>query len=85
MFDLVMGDIQFLLEKQNNRCALSGVSFKEEMFSIDKINPFGNYTKFNIQLLTISVNRMKSNFPQDVFLRICANIAGHQQEPDDAT
>ena len=76
-FDLSKNDILELLAKQKNKCALSGIDFKVEMYSLDKINPSGNYTKDNIQLLTISVNRMKSNFSQDIFVMLCKSIAEH--------
>lgn len=75
IFDITEKDIEDLIINQDNKCALSGLSFDEYKFSIDKIDSSGHYTKDNIQLLTIDVNRMKSNFDEDHFINICNLVA----------
>lgn len=74
IFDLKKDDILNLLIHQDNKCAISGISFDLEKFSIDKIDPQKGYTNDNIQLLTINVNRMKSDFDQNYFLSVCKKI-----------
>ena len=64
-----------ILKNQNNKCALSGIDFINENYSIDKINPNGGYTKENIQLVIFEVNRMKSDFNLDLFLDLCLKIS----------
>lgn len=64
-----------ILKKQNNKCALSGIDFIDENYSVDKINPKGGYTKDNIQLVIFEVNRMKSDFDLDLFLDLCLKIS----------
>ena len=64
-----------ILEDQNNKCALSGVDFVNENYSIDKIDPKKGYTKENVQLVIFEVNRMKSDLNLDLFLELCLKIS----------
>lgn len=64
-----------ILKIQNNKCALSGIDFVNENYSIDKINPKMGYTKDNIQLVIFEVNRMKSDLDLDLFLDLCNKIS----------
>ena len=75
IFYLYPQQIEDLLKKQNYKCALTGIDFSEEMFSLDKINPNGHYVIDNVQLLTFTVNRMKQDIPQDIFIELCKKIA----------
>lgn len=74
-FNITENDILNILIKQNNKCALSAISFDEEKMSLDRIDSALGYIKDNVQLLTINVNIMKSNFEQDYFIKICEQIA----------
>lgn len=79
-------DLDFLLElynKQNGKCALTNISFTFERNkpgvknflphnpSIDKIDPFGGYTKNNIRIVLVAVNLALNNFGEDCFYEIC--------------
>src|SRR5574337_238336 len=66
--DLGRSDIDSLFDKQNEKCALSGLPFQYDLKiegavhnplapSIDKIDPHGGYFKRNVQLLADFVNR----------------------------
>jgi hypothetical protein len=75
LFDLTESDILTILSKQNGKCNLSGIEFDSaNKFSLDKIDPNGDYTLSNVQLLLIDVNRMKTNLNQDRFLNLCYEI-----------
>ena len=73
-FDLCEQDIIDQLFKQNNNCAISGLSFSKYKISLDRIDSNKGYTKDNIQLLTIQVNRMKSDFEVTDFIDVCKQI-----------
>lgn len=75
-FTIDIDDVLDCLYRQNNKCALSGVSFSStNRPSLDRIDSNLGYTKDNIQLLLKEVNIMKSNLPQDRFLSLCGLIA----------
>ena len=74
-YDLSEQDIINLLEKQNNRCAINGLSFSEYKLSLDRIDSNKGYTVDNVQLVTIKVNRMKSDFEVSEFIELCKQIA----------
>lgn len=79
-FDICEQDIINQLAKQNNKCAISGLSFSEYKISLDRIDSTKDYTPDNIQLVTIQVNRMKSDFVQEDFINTCKAIALFNQE-----
>ena len=65
-----------LWEKQNGRCAVSGVILthhkdgtgkKEYNASIDRVSPDKGYTPENTQLVCYRVNIMKHNLSEDMF------------------
>jgi len=68
-----------LLEKQDNKCVLSGrvmvpkINDKNKL-SIDRIDSDKGYTKDNIQLVCWMVNQAKSNFSDDEFIEMCKNV-----------
>ena len=74
-FDLTEQYIMELLVQQEDKCALSGVAFDGKKPSLDRIDSDGGYTRDNVQLVIFEVNRMKSDIPQDRFLKLCASIA----------
>jgi hypothetical protein len=78
-----------LLEKQNYRCALSGVELtcileKGKRYptnaSVDRINPGGPYTKDNIQLVCRAVNSWRSDLPLETFIWFCQRVAETSQK-----
>lgn len=74
-FNLTENDLIKVLLKQNNRCALSNISFEKEKPSLDRINPNKGYVSGNVQLVTINVNIMKSNLEQNLFIDLCHKVA----------
>lgn len=81
-FDLDIDFIKLLIEKQQNRCNLSGIPFDREgkfSFSIDRIDSSKGYTKDNVQLVSQYVNVMKNDMAQDLFISLCKNIAKHNE------
>lgn len=74
-FEITLDDLKKLIEIQGNKCALSDIEFNEETRpSLDRIDSGKGYEKNNIQLVTIEINRMKSNLPQHKFLDLCFKV-----------
>lgn len=75
-------DIADLLQKQKNKCALSGMPIQigdegrttETTASIDRINSNLCYEISNIQWVHKDVNYMKCDFEQDYFIEVCGMI-----------
>ena len=80
--DLVIEDLYELWNKQNGKCALSGINMTTHSYigristniSIDKIDPTKGYTKSNIQLVCSTVNMMKGSLTMPEFIFFCKNI-----------
>lgn len=83
-------DKQFLLDlrdKQDNKCALSGIELDwdhtksgkrkcpNNRASIDRIDSSRGYTRDNVQLLADIVNRIKSNYSQEDFIDMCVRVS----------
>ena len=84
---LSVEDILELLEKQNYKCALSGLDLtckleKGKKFphnvSIDRIKAGGPYTKDNIQLVCRAVNHWRADTDLTDFIEICRAVVNHQ-------
>ncbi len=79
--DLTEEYILKLWEKQNGICALSGEKMNWEVnsmniLSIDRIDSInGNYIEGEIQLVIWSVNKMKQDLTEDIFIEMCEKIA----------
>jgi hypothetical protein len=79
--------LEYLLElndKQHGLCAISGISLNWESgkrpfdrASIDRIDSSKGYTLDNTQLVLDSVNRAKSDLPQEQFLELCKLIVNY--------
>ncbi len=76
-------EIQNLLISQNERCALSGLKLNLNILahegvtaSLDRINSDLGYIPGNIQWVHRHINRMKWDYPQDYFIRLCELVAG---------
>lgn len=77
-----------LLEKQNWKCALSGVDLTVATnatdrkngvttASIDRVNSDLGYTRENTKFVHKDLNRMKSDFPEPHFVEWCRLVASH--------
>jgi len=85
-FNIIYEDVINLYEKQNGLCAISKIkmtynhisdneSHDIENLSIDRIDPKKGYTKDNIQLVCVIVNRMKLDLEVNMFYQLCALVA----------
>lgn len=79
-----------LYEKQERKCALSGIELfyaspklrlknKINNISIDRIDSKKGYIEGNIQLLHKDINQMKWDYSQKEFIQICNNIYDFQK------
>lgn len=67
-----------LLNKQQNKCAISNFVFENSGplgVSIDKIDPNKGYTKDNIHLICCIINRMKTDIKLEDFKLYCKAVA----------
>jgi len=83
--DINIEDVYNLWVNQNKKCALSGVdiSFNNNSpnqknyrcnASLDRIDSSKGYIKGNTQLLHKDINRMKSDFGENYFIKMCKLI-----------
>ena len=89
LIDITCDDIHEMYNKQNGKCALSGLQLSHETYayrdnehiinrmniSIDRINSNLGYTKDNVQLVGAIVNRMKTDLPDQEFINFCSIVA----------
>lgn len=77
------------LEKQNYKCALSGVDLTCNLekgiicktnATIDRIQAGGSYTSDNIQIVCGALNGFRSNTPVEEFINWCALVAKHNNK-----
>lgn len=83
-----------LLEKQDYKCALSGLplimskTFSKDRTnlassttaSLDRIDSNKSYTVDNVQWIHKHINKMKNAFNQDYFIEICSKIVNHSEK-----
>jgi hypothetical protein len=75
-FDLDEDFLIKMYESQQGRCALSGIPFdSDHKPSIDRVDSLRGYLRDNVQLVTLEVNRMKTNLSQELFLELCNAVA----------
>ena len=69
---------------QNKKCALSGQNIylaasrkdkKENTASVDRIDSSKGYIPENVQWVHKKINKMKYNYPQDHFIKLCEKVA----------
>ena len=68
-----------LIEKQEYRCALSGVVLTPDTAALDHVVPYskgGKHRRDNVQWLHEDVNRMKGQMGSREFKEWCRRIAG---------
>ena len=79
--DVIPEDIQQLWEKSGGHCALSGMVIElGSTASLDRIDSSLPYTKGNLQWVHKTVNHMKNNYAESVFIDICRCVADHTKE-----
>ena len=86
-FELTMQDVFDKYDLQKGKCALSGLvmtNFRDGSgiknptnISIDRLDPDGDYTDDNIQLVCHAINMMKGKLDDDEFIRLCRAVARH--------
>lgn len=80
-FNITIEQIYEKLEKNNFKCALSGMDLRFKPYglkhpaSIDRIDSSIGYEISNIQLVHKDVNFMKQRFSQEYFIATCLMIA----------
>jgi len=84
-FSITKEYVYDLWNKQNKKCALSNlpIDFKNLensrwlvcSASLDRIDSSKGYVEGNVQLVHKDINRMKNDFNQDYFIKICKLIA----------
>lgn len=76
-FDITLEQVWSLYEKQNRKCALTGLEIEFDLSrkkgynqtaSIDRIDSLSGYTVDNIQIVHKDINKMKFDLEQDKFL-----------------
>lgn len=82
--DVTEAWIKELIVKQNNKCAISGITFSDDVivggksiynYSIDRIDSNKHYSRDNIQMVCVCVNVAKNALPQNIFVDMCRQVA----------
>jgi len=71
-----------ILERQEYRCALSGVKLEPQDASLDHVIPVsqgGSNSADNLQFLHKDVNRAKATMSQQDFIKMCARVAEYSR------
>ena len=89
-FNITENEIFEILEKQNFKCALSGVNIifgetatnhkKNTTASIDRIDNSKGYTKENIQIVHKIINIMRNKFEIHEYINWCNLVSNHNKE-----
>lgn len=80
-------DLLEILEKQNYKCALSGISLTcllgngniKTNASVDRIDAGGPYIKENIQMVCVILNKFRVNTSVEEFLWWCKTVTNYQE------
>jgi 5-methylcytosine-specific restriction endonuclease McrA len=81
------GEAKLILERQEYRCALTGLPLTPDNFALDHIVPVkqgGAFDIKNAQMVLKTVNRAKHTMSQQDFIQMCRNVAayhGNQHQP----
>lgn len=81
-FDLTKEFLLDLWDKQEGKCALTGLDMTYDMYngrtytnvSIDRIDVSKGYTKDNVQLVCMAANQAKSDLTDEQLYQICKGI-----------
>lgn len=86
---LSVQDLKDIYDKQKGLCALSGVPLTcllqrgvktTTNASLDRIDPGNGYTKANIQLVCVAVNRLRCDMSIEEFLDWCSKVTNFNKE-----
>ena len=83
IFDITLDVMWSKLEKQNHKCALSGVQIEfgkmtskiPTTASLDRIDSNRGYTVDNIQWVHKWINKMKMHLDESQFIEWCCKVA----------
>jgi len=87
-FSITKEDIWNKWIEQDGKCALSGLSIRIERnykklktmtASLDRIDSSRGYTLDNIQWVHKDLNKMKTNYPNDYFIKMCKYVANNNK------
>jgi 5-methylcytosine-specific restriction endonuclease McrA len=73
-------DLLGMAERQQYRCALSGMTVTDENAELDHKVPVkdgGTSTIENLQWLHVEINRMKGAMSNEKFIQMCAMVVKH--------
>ena len=92
-FNITIEYLQELLEKQEYKCALTGLSirctrnvnkhsdsYEEQTASIDRIDNTKGYIIDNIQWIHKDINNMKQALKEEIFIKYCNLVTKHKGE-----
>lgn len=81
-FNLNKEQLENLLIKQNNKCALSGIpiSFNDSSASLDRKNNDLDYFIENVQWVHRKVNYMKNTLEEKDFIRLCSLVSSYSDQ-----
>lgn len=79
-FNITETDLLDLWGKQEGLCAytklpMTATSNQHSTVSLDRIDSSKGYIVGNIQLVCASINRMKQEFTEDVFIQLCTLVS----------
>jgi hypothetical protein len=83
--ELTISDLVKMWNDQDGRCAYTGVQMKydgagsPESVSLDRVDSSKGYTKDNVVLCGVLINRMKNDQPVEAFLRWCELAVSHHK------
>jgi hypothetical protein len=91
-FEVTIKEGWELFEKQNECCALTGLSIQQRQSthggrswgtaSLDRIDSTKGYIPGNIQWVHKDIQLMKYNYSQNYFIQICQEITNHLNHPN---
>jgi hypothetical protein len=78
--DVSLQDLNDLWLLQNKSCALTGISLVQmDTASLDRIDSNLGYVLGNIQWVHKTLNKMKNDLPEAVFIAMCKAVAQHKR------
>lgn len=86
-FNITPEYLEELYEKQNHKCALSGISLELDItksamnqnWSLDRIDSSKGYVKGNVQWVHKDINMMKQSYNVDYFIKLCTEVAKYNK------
>ena len=86
-FSISPKDIYDLWEKQKGQCAYTKLPLlitanQPNTVSLDRVDSSKGYCVGNIQLVCAVINRMKRDYTEDQFIRLCHLVAQNNKQSD---